>query len=84
MTREALYVEDRCKIPVWDESTQLWHVRYYVNHSWYNSSFPVLKDATAFYHLKYEELREEYRKTHETYVSRKERQLSLKFGKERE
>ena len=84
MTRELLYVEDRCKIPVWDEMTKLWHVRYYVEHSWYTSSFPMLKDATEFYHTKYEQLRQDYRKNHETYVSRKERQLSIQFEKERE
>lgn len=84
MSRELLYAEERCKIPVWEEMTKLWHVRYLENHAWYSSSFPSLKDATAFYHLKYEEYREEYRSIHGSYKSHHEKQLSFNFkGKER-
>ena len=83
MTREALYIEDHCKIPVWDESTQLWHVRYYTKFNWFNASFSHLKEATEFYHSAYEEIRKEYRLLHETRRQPLEKRLAISYNGEK-
>ena len=71
MTREALYIEDHCKIPIWDESTQLWHVRYYTKFNWFNASFSHLKEAT------------EYRLLHETRRQSLEKRLAINYNAEK-